>query len=71
MAWIANIHCEHESSPDKCRGNWTYSENSEWQEDQHLSVKCLGKLPNNMAVWPLFFRLMLFLQPFTFYLSTF
>ena len=54
MAWIANNHCGNESSPDKCRGNWTYSENSEWQEDQHLSVKCLSKLPYKMAVWPLF-----------------
>ena len=49
MAWIANSHCENESSPDKCRGNWTYSENSEWQEDQHMSVKCLGKWAYNIS----------------------
>ena len=49
MAWIANNQCENESSPDKCRGNWTYSENSEWQEDQHMSVKCLGKWAYNIS----------------------
>ena len=49
MAWIANNHCGNVSSPDKCRGNWTYCENSEWQEDQHMSVKCLGKWPYNIS----------------------
>ena len=52
MGWIANNHCGNESSPDECSEyEWTYSENSEWKEDQDMSVRCSGKWPYIMVVW--------------------